>query len=263
MANRRKKRPSRSLELGLPISIGPSQVNPKAEFVVTVENNTKDQDKTHSQLVKELTEVRQRIAELEAIEIEHEQAKDKLEHCNTQLTKALVRAGELRDGETEGHAERVAKMAVSLARAMEVGEEELGHIRSGALLHDIGKIGIPDSILFKAGFLTDQEWKIMRRHPVYAYELLSPITYLEPAVDIPYCHHERWDGTGYPRGLKGHEIPLAARIFSVVDVWDALGANRPYSDAWPPENIVDYIRESARTHFDPSVVEAFLELLSQ
>ncbi|MFQ5928063.1 MAG: HD-GYP domain-containing protein [Acidobacteriota bacterium] len=228
-----------------------------------MENNTKDQDKTHSQLVKELAEARQRIAELEAIGIEHKQAEEKLEHSNAQLTKALVRAVELRDGETEGHAERVAEMAVNLARAMDVGEEELGHIRRGALLHDIGKIGIPDSILFKSGFLTDQEWEIMRRHPTYAYELLSPITFLQPAVDIPYCHHERWDGTGYPRGLKDHEIPAAARIFTVVDVWDALGANRPYSDAWPPESIVEYIRESAGTHFDPSVVKAFLELLSR
>ena len=144
---------------------------------------------------------------------------------------------DLRDKETEGHTRRVTEMSVDLARAMGVSDAELVHIRRGALLHDIGKMGIPDSVLLKPGPLTEEEWKIMRKHPVYANELLSPIAYLRPALDIPYCHHEKWDGTGYPRGLKGEQIPLAARIFAVVDVWDALRSDRPYRGARHDEEI--------------------------
>ena len=132
------------------------------------------------------------------------------------------------------------------------------HIRRGALLHDVGKIGIPDEILLKPGRLTDEEWTVMRRHPVYAYEWLSPVAYLRPALDIPYAHHERWDGGGYPRGLKGTEIPLAARIFAVVDVWDALRSDRPYREGWPLEQVRDYLLENAGTQFDPQVVKVFL-----
>ena len=132
-----------------------------------------------------------------------------------------AQALELRDRETEGHTRRVADLTVKLAQALGVKSEDLIHIRRGALLHDIGKMGIPDRILLKPGPLTPEEWEIMKKHPVYAWELLSPIKYLRPALDIPYYHHERWDGTGYPRGLKGEEIPLSARIFAVVDVWDA------------------------------------------
>ncbi|HET6261096.1 MAG TPA: HD domain-containing phosphohydrolase, partial [Chloroflexia bacterium] len=139
-----------------------------------------------------------------------------------------------------------------------VGEAGVLQIQRGALLHDIGKMGIPDSILLKPGPLTDEEWEIMRRHPVYAYELLSPISFLRPALDIPYCHHEKWDGTGYPRGLMGEQIPLAARIFAVVDVHDALSSDRPYRAAWPPEKVREHIRMGAGTHFDPDVVDAFL-----
>jgi HD-GYP domain-containing protein (c-di-GMP phosphodiesterase class II) len=127
-------------------------------------------------------------------------------------------------------------------------------------MHDIGKMGIPDSILLKPGPLTDYEWEIMRLHPSYAHQMLSPIDYLKPALEIPLCHHEKWDGTGYPRGLKGEEIPLAARIFAAVDVWDALSFNRPYRPAWPPEQVLEHIREQAGTHFDPAVVTAFLKL---
>ncbi|HYO48487.1 MAG TPA: HD domain-containing phosphohydrolase [Chloroflexia bacterium] len=171
------------------------------------------------------------------------------------------RALDLRDKETEGHSQRVTDMMVRLAQALGMSEdEELAQMRRGALLHDIGKMGIPDAILLKPGPLTDQEWEIMRRHPSYAYDLLSPILFLHPALTIPYCHHEKWDGTGYPRGLKGEQIPLAARIFAVVDVWDALRSNRPYRAAWPAERVREHISSLAGTHFDPAVVDAFLKM---
>lgn len=170
------------------------------------------------------------------------------------------RALELRDSETEGHTERVAEITLRLARAMGIREEDLAHIRRGALLHDIGKIAVPDNILFKPGPLTDEEWAVIRRHPVWAKEMLSPIAFLRPALEIPYCHHENWDGTGYPRGLKGEEIPLAARIFAVVDSWDALCSDRPYRRAWPREQARGYIREQAGRRFDPAVVEVFLRM---
>jgi HD-GYP domain-containing protein (c-di-GMP phosphodiesterase class II) len=167
---------------------------------------------------------------------------------------------DLRDKETEGHAQRVTGMTLRLAQVVGLGEEELVHVRRGALLHDIGKMGIPDSILLKPGPLTDEEWAIMRRHPVYAYEMLSRIDYLRPALDIPYCHHEKWDGSGYPRGLKGEQIPLSARIFAVVDVWDALRSDRPYRLAWPEEKVVKHIQSLSGTHFDPKAVEAFFRM---
>jgi putative nucleotidyltransferase with HDIG domain len=165
---------------------------------------------------------------------------------------------ELRDKETEGHTQRVTEMTVRLARALGFDAEALAHVRRGALLHDIGKMGIPDSVLLKPGALTPDEWAIMRLHPVYAYELLRPIAFLRPALDIPYCHHEKWDGSGYPRGLRGTEIPLAARIFAVVDVWDALRSERPYRAAWPEERVRAHIASLAGTHFEPRIVEAFL-----
>jgi len=136
----------------------------------------------------------------------------------------------------------------------------LVHVRQGALLHDIGKMGIPDNILLKPSPLSEEEWMIMRLHPVYAFEMLSPITYLRQALDIPYCHHEKWDGTGYPRGLKGEQIPLAARIFAVVDVWDALRSDRPYRPAWSEDKVRKHIFSQAATHFDPKVVKLFLEM---
>ena len=169
------------------------------------------------------------------------------------------RALDLRDKETEGHTQRVTEQTLRLARIMQISEEQIAHIRRGALLHDIGKMGVPDSILLKPAPLTEAEWSVMRRHPQYAYDLISPIRYLEPAIDIPFCHHEKWDGSGYPRGLAGERIPLAARIFTVVDVWDALTSNRPYREAWPEEKVLAYIREHSGTHFDPKVVEVFLK----
>jgi len=167
---------------------------------------------------------------------------------------------DLRDKETEGHSRRVTELTVRLAYAMGMSKRELVHVRRGALLHDIGKMGIPDNILLKPGPLTADEWNIMRKHPLYAYELLSPIAYLHPALDIPYCHHEKWDGTGYPRGLRGEEIPLAARCFAVADVWDALRSDRPYAAAASAADAREHIRKQAGKHFDPRAVEIFLQL---
>ena len=171
------------------------------------------------------------------------------------------RALDLRDKETEGHTERVVELTMKVARAMGLNETELMHLRRGALLHDIGKMGIPDNVLLKPGPLTDDEWVVMRRHPVYAYELLKHIDFLLPALDIPYCHHEKWDGTGYPRGLKKTEIPLGARIFAIVDVWDALRSDRPYRPAWTEEVVIRHIRSLSGSHFDPNVVRQFLEVI--
>lgn len=168
-----------------------------------------------------------------------------------------LRVLEMKDSETEGHSERVTSMTLRLARHLGMGEEELIAVRWGALLHDIGKIGVPDSILQKPGALTPEEWDVMRLHPVYAYEMLSPIPFLQPTLAIPYCHHERWDGGGYPRGLHGEETPFMARLFSVIDVWDALCSDRPYRKAWEQEKALEHIRANSGTQFDPAIVEAF------
>jgi len=170
---------------------------------------------------------------------------------------------ELRDKETQGHTTRVAELALGLAHRVGCTEEELRSIRRGALVHDIGKMGISDRILNKPGPLTKKEWDEMRRHPQYAYDMLYPIAYLRPALDIPYSHHERWDGSGYPHGLKGRQIPLAARIFAVVDVWDALLSDRPYRRAWNRRKAVRYIRENAGTHFDPDIAAIFLKMIGE
>lgn len=193
-----------------------------------------------------------------------------LERTNAELTHAYdatiegwSRALELRDRETEGHTVRVTELTERLARALGVAEAEIVHIRRGALLHDIGKLGVPDSILLKPGPLTKAERQIMRLHAVYGYDLLSSIDFLRQAAVIPYCHHERWDGTGYPRGLKGEEIPFPARIFAVADVWDALRSDRPYRPAWPARKAREYISKRAGRHFDPQVVLAFLTLVNE
>lgn len=167
---------------------------------------------------------------------------------------------DLRDKETEGHSQRVTSETVRLARHMGLPDKEIVLIRRGVLLHDIGKMGIPDAILLKPGPLSDEEWIVMKKHPTYAYELLSPIAFLRPALDIAYAHHEKWDGSGYPRGLAGEQIPLSARLFAVVDVWDALCSDRPYRKGWPIERVLDHIRDSGGSHFDPQVVHAFLEM---
>lgn len=168
------------------------------------------------------------------------------------------KALELRDNVTEGHTQRVTDLTIRIAREMGFSEQKLIHVRRGALMHDIGKMAIPDSILKKTGPLSDDEWIEMRKHPIYAYEMLQKIAYLKPALAIPYCHHEKWDGTGYPRGLMGEEIPLEARIFAVVDVWDALRSDRPYRKALPFQQVVKLIMEYSGTHFDPYVVDVFL-----
>ncbi|HEY9075219.1 MAG TPA: HD domain-containing phosphohydrolase [Anaerolineaceae bacterium] len=172
-----------------------------------------------------------------------------------------ARAIDLRDHETGEHSARLARLTVILARSLKFSEEELVHIRRGAILHDVGKMGVPDNILMKSGPLMDDEWLVMRQHPVIANEMLSRISFLAPALDIPYCHHEKWDGSGYPRGLSGEQIPLAARIFAVVDVWDSLTSDRPYRKAWTPERALGYIKEQAGKHFDPAVVEQFLKIV--
>ena len=168
------------------------------------------------------------------------------------------KALDLRDKETEDHAQRVSEITLRTARIYGMSEKELVHVRRGALLHDMGKMGVPDSILMKEGTLTPEEEKIMHNHPLDAFNILMPIAYLRPALDIPYCHHEKWDGSGYPRGLKGKQIPLAARIFALSDIWDALISERRYHKAWPREKVVEYIRSHAGTHFDPDLVDLFL-----
>jgi PAS domain S-box-containing protein len=167
---------------------------------------------------------------------------------------------ELREAEPPGHCQRVVKLTEQLAIAMGVPDQEMVHVRHGALLHDIGKMRIPDSILRKPGPLNKEEWEIVRRHPVYAYQMLSPIDFLKPALDIPYCHHERWDGTGYPRGLADTHIPLTARIFAVVDVWDTLRADRPFRKALPDGEAMAYIIELSGSQFDPAVISIFYSL---
>jgi PAS domain S-box-containing protein/putative nucleotidyltransferase with HDIG domain len=217
----------------------------------------------------EWTEFLEAMATQSAIAIDNATLFDRLQRSNTELTMAYdstlegwSRALDLRDKETEGHTQRVTNLTETLAKAMGITLDEMINLRWGALLHDIGKMGIPDSILLKPGPLTADEWVIMKKHPVYAFELLSPIQYLRPALDIPYCHHEKWDGTGYPRGLKGREIPMAARIFAVVDVWDAMTSNRPYRGALPRETVLEHIKSLRGVHFDPEVTDTFLTLMA-
>ncbi|MEW5720661.1 MAG: HD domain-containing phosphohydrolase, partial [Chloroflexota bacterium] len=210
----------------------------------------------------------QMLAGQAAIAIDNAQLFEELQRTHSGLVlsydatiEGWSRALDLRDQETEGHSQRVAELTEQLARAVGVSETELIHIRRGALLHDIGKIGVPDHILRKATELTDEEWKIMRRHPEFALDLLKPIPYLHSALDIPYCHHEKWDGTGYPRGLAGEAIPLTARIFALVDVWDALRSERPYRAAWSEEQAREYLRQQNGKHFDPRLLERFLKIV--
>jgi len=212
----------------------------------------------------------QTLAGQAAIAIDNVQLFRNLQRSNQELILAYDttlagwgRALELRDKETQGHTDRVVEMTLELARRMGVGGEELTHIMRGTLLHDIGKMGIPDHILHKPGPLTDEEWVVMRQHPQYAYDLMNPIPFLRQALEIPYAHHERWDGSGYPRGLKGLEIPLAARIFAVVDIWDALLYKRVYRDAWPEDKVIEYLKSTAGIELDPAIVEKFLELVEE
>jgi putative nucleotidyltransferase with HDIG domain len=208
------------------------------------------------------------LANQAAIAIENASLYSDLQQSNIELNRAYdltiegwSQALDLRDQETEGHSQRVAELTLRLAKAMSIDEKYMVDIRRGALLHDIGKLGIPDHILLKNGPLDDEEKVTIKEHPVIAYELLAQVAYLRPALDIPYCHHERWDGSGYPRGLKGEQIPLAARIFTVVDVWDALRSDRSYRKAWSEDQARAFLREQAGKQFDPAVVTRFLDML--
>ncbi len=210
------------------------------------------------------------LADQAAIAIANAQLFEGLQRANMDLGLAYdatiegwSRAMDLRDHETEGHTLRVTELTMRLARAFSLAEGNLVQIRRGALLHDIGKMGVPDSILLKAGSLTDEEWDVMRKHPQLAHDMLAPIAYLQGAINIPYCHHEKWDGTGYPQGLKEDHIPLAARIFAIVDVWDALTSDRPYRLAWPKDKALMYIAEQSGRHFDPLVVRMFLKEIGE
>ncbi len=210
------------------------------------------------------------ITDQAAIAIDNAQLFENLQRSNFELTLAYdatiegwSRALDLRDRETEGHTQRVTNLTMKLAQRMGVPDADILHIRRGALLHDIGKMGIPDSILHKPDKLTPEEWLIMRQHPTYAYAMLSPINYLKPALDIPRYHHEHWDGTGYPEALRGEQIPIAARIFAVVDVWDALTSDRAYREAWSKEKAAEYVRNESGRHFDPRVVDIFLSMIAE
>lgn len=176
--------------------------------------------------------------------------------------QSLVRLLSFRDLETKEHTRRVTAVSLRFASLYDLPKKDLIHMRRGALLHDIGKVGIPDSILHKDGALTAEERAVVEMHPVYAYEILRRVPYLRPALDIPYCHHEKWDGTGYPRGLRDIEIPIAARLFAIVDVWDALLSDRPYRPAWTEEKTIAYIYNQSEKHFDPEVVRMFDKFLS-
>ena len=204
------------------------------------------------------------IAGQAAVAIDNAEMFHGMERANRQLIEAYdstiagwAHALDLKDNYTADHSQTVTEMSLRIARKMGMEEEQLAHVRRGALLHDIGKMAIPDSILLKKKKLTEKEWKVIKEHPDHAFRLLSEIEYLQPAIAIPYCHHEKWDGSGYPRGLKGKQIPLAARIFAVVDVWDALTSDRPYRAAWDSEDALKYIRQQGGSHFDPQVVEMF------
>jgi response regulator RpfG family c-di-GMP phosphodiesterase len=189
-----------------------------------------------------------------------QESNNDLRNAYQQTLEGWVRMLDLRDKETEGHTQRVTILTERLARSMGVQGDALVQITRGALLHDVGKIAIPDSILLKPAGLTEQERELIRQHPIYACNMINPIEFLQPAIDIPYCHHERWDGTGYPRQLKGDEIPFAARIFAIVDVWDALTSNRPYRKALPVDEVKQRIQDDSGRHFDPQVVEAFMKM---
>ncbi|PKN83763.1 MAG: hypothetical protein CVU46_16125 [Chloroflexi bacterium HGW-Chloroflexi-8] len=203
-----------------------------------------------------------------AIAVSHLQLFQDIQTANIDLLKAYdatiegwSQAMDLRDKETEGHTLRVTSLALDLARKLGIDENELIHYRRGALLHDIGKLGVPDHILHKPGPLTDDEWIIMKKHPIFAFHMLNDIDYLKPALDIPYCHHEKWDGSGYPRQLQGEQIPVAARIFSIVDVWDALTSDRPYRSAWKKDKVFDYLQSESGKYFDPMIVPVFLSMI--
>jgi PAS domain S-box-containing protein len=201
-------------------------------------------------------DISERKKQEEALRIAHAD----LEKAYDATLQGWVRALEMRERETANHSRRVVELTLQIAATLNINADEMIHIQRGALLHDIGKMGVPDDILLKPGPLTEDEWQIMRQHPLFAYTLLDKIDYLRPAIDIPYCHHEKWDGTGYPRRLKGEEIPLPARIFAIVDVYDALLSSRPYRPAWTDQQALEYLQKQSGTHFDPAMIEAFMNV---
>jgi len=244
------------------IICAPLKIKDKLIGVIYVDNRARSGIFRESDL-----ELVSAFANQAAVAIDNADLFDNLQKSNRDLEKAYqatlegwVRALDLRDKETEGHTQRVTILTQRLARSMGVEGEALVNITRGALLHDIGKMGIPDSILLKKGGLTEDERVLIREHPSMAKKMLKDIEFLWPAIDIPYCHHEKWDGSGYPRGLKGMDIPFAARVFAIVDVWDALISDRPYRKGLPPEEVRDHIKADSGKHFDPNVVRAFLEL---
>lgn len=188
-----------------------------------------------------------------------EQVNHQLRKSYDQTLKGWVQVMDTRHKETGDHSLRVTRMTVKLASLMGIDGDELTFIARGALMHDAGKVGIADAILIKPGPLDPEEWTIMKQHPLIARDLMSDIEFLKPSIDIPYCHHERWNGTGYPQGLAGEKIPLAARLFAIIDVWDALSEDRVYKRAWQEDEVLHYIREQAGIHFDPEIVELFLD----
>jgi cyclic di-GMP phosphodiesterase len=188
---------------------------------------------------------------------QHETAFEELLNAYEDTIEGWAQALEFRDQEAIGHTKRVAEITVHMALVVGIPESEIIHIRHGALLHDVGKMAIPDTILLKPGPLLEEERDIMRKHTEYGYQWLSPIKFLQNAVDIPYCHHEKWNGSGYPRGLKGEQTPLAARIFAMVDVWDALRSERPFRKGWSFERVAEYHTSQAGGHFDPNLVPIF------
>ena len=215
-------------------------------------------------------EILQMVGESITFAMEHSIVVEDLKRRNNEFSSTytatiagLSRALELRDLETEGHTRRVSALTLRLAEHMQIPPDQRASIQQGALLHDIGKLGIPDAILLKPGSLTPQEWKVMQQHPLYAYNILAPIINLRQALDIPLYHHEHWDGSGYPYGLKGEQIPLSARLFAVVDVYDALTSDRPYRSAWTRSQAIEYLQEQVGQLFDPQVVAYFLELVNE
>ena len=216
------------------------------------------EQKTQLQASHELLEIRvaERTEELA-------ESNRKLRAAYDATIEGWSRALDLRDHETEGHSRRVTEMTLILARSFGLSDDDLLDIERGALLHDIGKMGVPDNILLKPGPLTDDEWAVMRKHPQYAFDMLQPIAFLSHALDIPYCHHEKWDGTGYPRGIRDEQIPFAARLFAVADVWDALVSDRPYRRGWPIHKVREHFMTLSGTHFDPAVVTQLIKLTDE
>lgn len=208
-------------------------------------------------------DVLQRGLKIKSVQKKNSKINGQLSKIYDETIEGWSKAIEMRNKEMEGHAQRVVELTLNLARKSGIDECEMDDIRRGAMLHDIGKIAIPDPILFKPGKLTDEEWLVMRKHPVYAFEFLSPITFLQKSIDIPYCHHEHWDGTGYPRGLKEEEIPLGARVFTIIDVWDALCSDRCYRPAWSQVDAKDYIVSQSGKMFDPRITDLFVQLINE